>query len=112
MEQNETGRWNVFFRRSLDGGASWTDPVLLSDATSGAEHRDADGFLDSYGEIAVTDRGQDDRCVGRRLQLERAGRRMVQHRPMRSHRQRTCSGSVASDVLMVTIHRTGDDHAC
>jgi len=53
--------WNVWYRSSSDGGASWSAPVKISDATSGAEYKTADGFLDvygDYGEIAVTDRGK------------------------------------------------------
>ena len=58
--QNETGRWNVFFRRSTDGGATWGARVKFSDAITGAGYKNASGFLEfygDYGEIAVTSEG-------------------------------------------------------
>lgn len=61
VEQNDTGRWNVFHRRSTDGGDTWTPSVLLSDATSGADYKNADGFLEFYGDyggIAITSSGK------------------------------------------------------
>ncbi len=59
--QNDTGRWNVFFRRSADGGSTWGAPVKISDAVSGARYKDEDGFLEfygDYGEIAITSAGK------------------------------------------------------
>jgi hypothetical protein len=53
--------WNVWFRSSADGGATWTPRVKISDATSGAGYKSADGFDEvygDYGEIAITDRGK------------------------------------------------------
>jgi hypothetical protein len=53
--------WNVFYRRSIDGGATWTRPVRISDATSGAAYKDADGFDEvygDYGELAITNTGR------------------------------------------------------
>jgi hypothetical protein len=53
--------WNVFYRSSTDGGASWTSPVKVSDAASGAAYKDADGFDEiygDYGELAVTNTGK------------------------------------------------------
>ena len=53
--------WNVYYRRSTDGGASWSVPVRLSDASSGAEYKSAAGFLEvygDYGEIAITSAGK------------------------------------------------------
>lgn len=53
--------WNVWYRRSTDAGATWTSPALLSDATSGAGYKDANGFDEvygDYGEIAITDTGK------------------------------------------------------
>jgi hypothetical protein len=52
--------WNVWYRSSKDGGASWSAPVRLSDATSGAAYKAADGFDEvygDYGEICVTSAG-------------------------------------------------------
>lgn len=53
--------WNVRFRSSSDGGASWSPSVRLSDARSGPGYVRADGFREiygDYGEIAVTDTGK------------------------------------------------------
>ena len=53
--------WNVFYRSSADGGASWSAPVVISDATSGAAYKHADGFDEvygDYGEIAITSEGK------------------------------------------------------
>jgi hypothetical protein len=53
-------RWNVWYRRSLDGGQNWSVPVKLSDAAGGAGYKTATGFHEvygDYGEIAVTSAG-------------------------------------------------------
>jgi hypothetical protein len=53
--------WNVWYRSSTDGGATWTSPVKLSDASSGAGYKTPDGFLEvygDYGEIDVTNTGK------------------------------------------------------
>jgi hypothetical protein len=53
--------WNVWYRSSTDGGATWTSPVKLSDASSGASYKTADGFLvvyGDYGEIDITNTGK------------------------------------------------------
>jgi hypothetical protein len=53
--------WNVWYRSSRNGGRSWSPAVNLSDVTSGAGYKTADGFLEvygDYGEIAVTNTGQ------------------------------------------------------
>jgi hypothetical protein len=53
--------WNVFYRSSADGGASWTAPVVISDVTAGAAYKHADGFDEvygDYGEIAITSAGK------------------------------------------------------
>jgi hypothetical protein len=60
MDQR-TGRWNVWYRRSSDLGATWSDPVRISDATSGTAYKDADGFTEvygDYGEIGITSTGR------------------------------------------------------
>jgi hypothetical protein len=59
--ERSAGRWNVFYRRSLDGGVSWGRPVRISDATSGTAYKNADGFLEfygDYGEIGVLSDGR------------------------------------------------------
>jgi hypothetical protein len=53
--------WNVYYRASNDGGATWSAPVRLSDATSGAAYKTPAGFLEiygDYGEIAITSAGK------------------------------------------------------
>jgi hypothetical protein len=52
--------WNVWYRSSADGGSTWTSPVKLSDATSGAGYKTAAGFFEiygDYGEIDITNTG-------------------------------------------------------
>ena len=53
--------WNVWYRSSTDGGATWTAPIKLSDATSGAAYKTAAGFMEvygDYGEMAITNTGK------------------------------------------------------
>ena len=53
--------WNVFYRSSSDGGVNWSAPVKISDLTSGAAYKHADGFDEvygDYGEIAITNQGR------------------------------------------------------
>jgi hypothetical protein len=55
-----TGRWNVWYRTSGDLGATWSEAIRISDATSGARYKNAKGFLEfygDYGEIAITQGG-------------------------------------------------------
>jgi hypothetical protein len=52
--------WNVWYRSSTNGGASWSAAVKISDATSGAVYKSADGFLEpygDYGEMGITSTG-------------------------------------------------------
>ena len=54
-------RWNIWYRRSADGGRTWSSPELLSDADSGAGYKHPDGFEEvygDYGEIAITSEGK------------------------------------------------------
>jgi hypothetical protein len=56
-----TGRWNVWYRSTTDLGASWSTAVKISDATSGTKYKNADGFIEfygDYGEIDVTNAGK------------------------------------------------------
>jgi hypothetical protein len=53
--------WNVWYRTSADGGLSWSAPVRISDASSGASYKTAAGFAEvyeDYGEIAITSTGK------------------------------------------------------
>jgi Neuraminidase (sialidase) len=53
--------WNVWYRTSTDGGATWAAPVKISDASSGAAYKSAAGFAEiygDYGEMAITNLGK------------------------------------------------------
>jgi hypothetical protein len=53
--QAQTG-WNTWYRRTNNGGSSWSAPLRLSDATSGAPYKTDSGYFFPYGdyfEIAV-----------------------------------------------------------
>jgi hypothetical protein len=53
--------WNVWYRRSSDGGATWSSPVKISDAASGAGYKTAAGFNEvygDYGEVGITNLGK------------------------------------------------------
>jgi Neuraminidase (sialidase) len=53
--------WNTIYRRSSDGGATWSAPVRISDATSGAPYKSAAGYAEvygDYGEMAITNTGK------------------------------------------------------
>jgi hypothetical protein len=60
-ERTPANRWNIWYRSSPDGGQSWSAAVLISDAISGADYKNANGFLEfygDYGEIAVLSDGR------------------------------------------------------
>jgi hypothetical protein len=60
IHHDDPDAWNVFYRSSTDGGRTWTAPVKISDAASGADYKHADGFDElygDYGEIAITSNG-------------------------------------------------------
>jgi len=53
-------RRNAWFRRSTDGGSTWSKPVRISDATGGTIYKYPGGFATEYGDyggIAITDDG-------------------------------------------------------
>ena len=58
---NSTGSWNVWYRASGDGGTTWSAPLRISDATSGAPYKGVNGFTSYYGDydgIAITNAGK------------------------------------------------------
>lgn len=64
---SRTGAWNVWYRASSDGGATWSADVRLSDATSGASYVSATGFAAPYGDydsIAITNLGKSVAVMG------------------------------------------------
>jgi len=53
--------WNIWYRSSTDGGVTWSAPVNISDASTGAAYKTANGFQEfygDYGEIAITNAGK------------------------------------------------------
>ncbi len=59
-DRNGTDRWNSWYRRTRDGGASWLDEVRLSDLARGAPYKHPEGYLFPYGdylELDVDDAG-------------------------------------------------------
>ncbi|HYJ62036.1 MAG TPA: sialidase family protein, partial [Actinomycetota bacterium] len=53
--------WNVWYRTSTDGGATWSAPVKISDVTGGTNYKTPAGFKEpygDYGEIAITNSGK------------------------------------------------------
>ena len=60
---DDPDRWNVMYRTSSNGGATWSAPVKINDAPGGAAgYVNADGSFQEiygdYGEIAVTSAGK------------------------------------------------------
>ncbi|MDP9330393.1 MAG: glycoside hydrolase [Actinomycetota bacterium] len=50
-----TGHWNVWYRSSIDGGATWSADVRLSDARTGAPYVFRNGFGNPYGDYQSID---------------------------------------------------------
>jgi hypothetical protein len=53
--------WNTWYRRSTNGGISWSAAIRISDATSGAAYKSAAGYAEvygDYGEMAITNTGK------------------------------------------------------
>jgi len=58
---DRTGRWNTWYRRSIDGGLTWSDEVRLSNRPNGAPYKSREGFrfpYGDYGQIDIDDRGR------------------------------------------------------
>ena len=58
---NNDDAWNVWYRTSADGGATWAAPVNISDLGTGAAYKTPAGFLEiygDYGEMAITNAGK------------------------------------------------------
>lgn len=47
---DRTGRWNTFYRRSTDGGETWSKTQRLSNAAKGAPYKASRGFRFPYGD--------------------------------------------------------------
>jgi len=53
--------WNIWYRRSTNGGSTWSSPIRISDATSGAPYKTAAGYAEvygDYGEMGITSAGK------------------------------------------------------
>ena len=58
--QSQTG-WNTWYKRSTNGGSTWSADVRLSDQTAGAPYKSVNGYAfpyGDYGEIAVDSTGR------------------------------------------------------
>src|SRR5439155_3787357 len=56
-----TGGWNVWERESADGGQTWNADSLVSNATTGAPYKTANGFGFPYGDydmVAINSAGK------------------------------------------------------
>jgi hypothetical protein len=56
-----TGGWNVWERESADGGLTWTADAKVSDASTGAAYKTANGFGLPYGDydmVAINSAGK------------------------------------------------------
>jgi len=42
--------WNTFYRRTTDGGTTWSETVQLSDRTTGAPYKTRAGYMFPYGD--------------------------------------------------------------
>jgi len=51
--------WNTFYRRTIDGGATWSETVQLSDRAHGAPYKTRAGFLFPYGDYLSLSVGGD-----------------------------------------------------
>jgi hypothetical protein len=49
-DRNGASAFNVWYESTANGGGSWTTPVRLSNATSGAPYKTAAGFAFTYGD--------------------------------------------------------------
>jgi hypothetical protein len=57
--QSQTG-WNTWYRRTTNGGTSWSADIRLSDLATGAPYKSASGYQFPYGdyhELAVSSDG-------------------------------------------------------
>ncbi|MGH2417134.1 MAG: sialidase family protein [Candidatus Limnocylindria bacterium] len=56
-------RWNTYYRRSSDGGLSWSPETQLSAFEAGYGYKFADGYLQPYGDYFELDIGADGKTV-------------------------------------------------
>ena len=102
--------WNTIYRRSSDGGATWSAPVRISDATSGAPYKTAAGYAEvygDYGEMGITNTGKTIADMGRGDQLHRPRRRLGQPRALRARQQASASSGTTSSPIRAAIRARG-----
>ncbi len=49
-QDDRGGRWNTWYKRTTNGGTSWTADVKLSNLTTGAGYKQAAGYAFPYGD--------------------------------------------------------------
>lgn len=49
-QDNRTGRWNTWYKRTTNGGGSWTADVKLSNLATGAGYKNSAGYAFPYGD--------------------------------------------------------------
>ena len=54
-QDNRTGSFNTFYRRSTNGGTSWGTEARLSNLSSGAPYKTANGYTFPYGDYFEID---------------------------------------------------------
>jgi len=68
--RSATGHWNVYYRSSLDGGATWSGETQLSSFVSGFSYISSDGFAFPFGDyfdLAIDNLGHTQACWGEGL---------------------------------------------
>ena len=82
---NRTGQWNTWYRRSTDGGLTWSDARRLSDLPGGAPYKSPQGFgfpYGDYGQLAIGARGRTHAIWGEGPSYNGPGRRLVHQQPL------------------------------
>ena len=81
--EDPSARWNVYYRSSADGGASWSAEAKLSQYVAGFSYKYAtpkDGFAEPYGdyfELDIDSAGQTQAICGEGPRLRRPRKRLV-----------------------------------
>ena len=57
-QQSQTG-WNTWYRRTTNGGTSFSTDIRVSDLTSGAPYKNANGYAFPYGDYLDLSVGPD-----------------------------------------------------
>ena len=57
-QASQTG-WNTWYKRTTNGGSTWSADIRVSDLTSGAPYKNANGYLFPYGDYQEISVGPD-----------------------------------------------------